>query len=161
MMMPMDTTKPSRKMIRLDGYDYSSSGAYFITICTVDRKPLLWKCPDADFGLSHCGETVKTAIESIRKHYECVAVDKYCIMPNHVHLILTITADERGRMISAPTVSNVVGSMKRWVSKELGVSIWQKSFFDRVIRGEKDYLEIWQYIDENPLKWVSDELYIG
>lgn len=46
-------------------------------------------------------------------------------------------------------------------SKELGVSIWQKSFFDRVIRGEKDYLEIWQYIDENPLKWVSDELYIG
>ena len=66
-----------------------------------------------------------------------------------------------GRMISAPTVSNVVGSMKRWVSKELGVSIWQKSFFDRVIRGEKDYLEIWQYIDENPLKWVSDELYIG
>jgi len=51
--------------------------------------------------------------------------------------------------------------MKRWVSKKLGVSIWQKSFFDRVIRGEKDYLEIWQYIDENPLKWVSDELYIG
>ncbi len=82
-------------------------------------------------------------------------------MPNHVHLILTITVDECGRMISAPTVSNVVGSMKRWVSKELGVSIWQKSFFDRVIRGEKDYLEIWQYIDENPLKWVSDELYIG
>lgn len=82
-------------------------------------------------------------------------------MPNHVHLILTITADECGRMISAPTVSNVVGSMKRWVSKELGVSIWQKSFFDRVIRGEKDYLEIWQYIDKNPLKWVSDELYIG
>ena len=161
MMMPMDTTKPSRKKIRLDGYDYSSSGAYFITICTMDRKPLLWKRSDADFGLSHCGETVKTAIESIEKHYKYVAVDKYCIMPNHVHLILTITADERGRMISAPTVSNVVGSMKRWVSKELSVSIWQKSFFDRVIRGEKDYLEIWQYIDDNPLKWVSDELYIG
>ena len=127
----------------------------------MDRTPLLWKRSDADFGLSHCGETVKTAIESIEKHYKYVAVDKYCIMPNHVHLILTITADERGWMISAPTVSNVVGSMKRWVSKELGVSIWQKSFFDRVIRGEKDYVEIWQYIDENPLKWVSDELYIG
>ena len=102
MMMPMDTTKPSRKKIRLDGYDYSSSGAYFITICTMDRKPLLWKRSDADFGLSHCGETVKTAIESIEKHYKYVAVDKYCIMPNHVHLILTITADERGRMISSP-----------------------------------------------------------
>ena len=68
----------------------------------MDRKPLLWKRSDADFGLSRCGETVKTAIESIEKHYKYVAVDKYCIMPNHVHLILTITADERGRMISAP-----------------------------------------------------------
>lgn len=63
-------------------------------------------------------------------------------------------------MISAPTVSTVVGSMKRWVSKELGVSVWQKSFYDCVIRGEKEYFEIWQYIDENPLKWISDELYI-
>ncbi len=50
--------------------------------------------------------------------------------------------------------------MKRWVSKELGVSVWQKSFYDCVIRGEKEYFEIWQYIDENPLKWISDELYI-
>ena len=81
--------------------------------------------------------------------------------PTPTERIVTNYYINRGRMISAPTVSNVVGSMKRWVSKELGVSIWQKSFFDRVIRGEKDYLEIWQYIDENPLKWVSDELYIG
>lgn len=122
---------------------------------------MLWKNSNLDVGLSRYGETVKTAIESIEKHYEGVAVDKYCIMPNHVHLILTITADESGRMISAPTVSTVVGSMKRWVSKELGVSVRQKSFYDYcVIRGEKEYFEIWQYIDENPLKWISDELYI-
>lgn len=160
MMMPMNMKKPSRKKIRLVGYDYSSSGAYFITVCTGDKKPLLWKNSNLDVGLSRCGETVKTAIESIEKHYEGVAVDKYCIMPNHIHLILTITADESGRMISAPTVSTVVGSMKRWVSKELGVSVWQKSFYDCVIRGEKEYFEIWQYIDENPLNWISDELYI-
>ena len=102
--MPMDMKKPSRKKIRLDGYDYSSSGAYFITVCTGDKKPLLWKNSNLDVGLSRCGETVKTAIESIEKHYEGVAVDKYCIMPNHIHLILTITADESGRMISAPTL---------------------------------------------------------
>lgn len=156
----MYTTKPSRKKNRLDGYDYSSNGAYFITVCINDKKSLLWKRSEYDSGLSDYGETVKTAIESIERYYNGVRVDKYCIMPNHIHLILTIGSGECGRMISAPTVSNIVGSMKRWVSKELGESIWQKSFYDRVIRGEKDYLGIWQYIDENPLKWISDELYI-
>lgn len=79
-------------------------------------------------------------------------MDKYCIMPDHIHLLLRIEA-ENGRMISAPTVSAVVGSMKRWVSKTLGRSVWQKSFYDHVVRNRQDYEEIWRYIDENPLKY--------
>ena len=66
------------------------------------------------------------------------------------------TADSEiscGRMVSAPTVSAVVGSMKRWVSKTLGRSVWQKSFYDHVVRNRQDYEEIWRYIDENPLKY--------
>lgn len=72
-------------------------------------------------------------------------------------MILFILPEETGRMISAPTLSVVVGSMKRWVSKQSGLSIWQKSFSDRIIRDEQSYREVWRYIDENPLKYLMKE----
>ena len=163
--MPMDTTKPSRKKIRLDGYDYSSSGAYFITICTMDRKPLLWKRSDADFGLSHCGETVKTAIESIEKHYKYVAVDKYCIMPNHVHILIQIR-EERSPQSFRFDIPNIVGKYKASVTRKVGKELlfheklWQSSFFDHIIRNQEDYARIWDYISGNPSRWLEDRLYI-
>ena len=91
----------------------------------------------------------------ISNHYDHIAVDKFCIMPNHVHLILVVQNNEDGRMISAPTVSTVVGSMKRWVSKQIGRSIWQKSFYEHGIRNQQDYDEIWEYIENNPLKYMQ------
>ncbi|MBR2404068.1 MAG: transposase, partial [Clostridia bacterium] len=78
------------------------------------------------------------------------------IMPEHIHLILKISSDIKdGRMISAPTKSimTVIGQMKRWVSKEIGFSVWQKSYYEHVIRNENDYIEKAQYILNNPLKW--------
>jgi REP element-mobilizing transposase RayT len=80
-------------------------------------------------------------------------------MPNHVHLILKIEHDINGRIISAPTISTVVGQMKRKISKLAGFDIWQKSFYDHIIRNENDYQQIWQYIDNNPLKWKLDKYY--
>ena len=74
-------------------------------------------------------------------------------MPYHVHLILRIESEISGRMISAPTLSTAIGSLKRWVSKQVGRPIWQKSYYDHVIRNQKDYDEIWQYIENNPVKW--------
>ena len=81
-----------------------------------------------------------------------ISVDKYCVMPDHIHVILSINTDENGRQIAAPTVSTVVGHMKRWVSMQIGYSIWQKSFIDRVIRNDKGYRAVWEYIDNNPIK---------
>jgi putative transposase len=153
---------PKRKKIRLQGYDYSSCGVYFVTICVADRNTLLWDV-GADIirprkpALSQYGRTVAAAIDEIPRHYNNVVVDKYCIMPDHVHMILFILPEETGRMISAPTLSVVVGSMKRWVSKQSGLSIWQKSFSDRIIRDEQSYREVWRYIDENPLKYLMKE----
>ena len=155
---------PKRKSLRLQGYDYSQNGAYFITVCTANKEKIFWENVGADIirpqdvHLSPIGEIAEQGILQIAAHYENVVVDKYCIMPNHIHLILYVESDMNGRMISAPTVSTVVGSMKRWVSKQIGRQIWQKSFYDHVIRGEKDYLEIWEYIDLNPLKWREDSL---
>ena len=146
---------PKRKKIRIESYDYSTPGAYFITVCISDRKPLLWNNVGAAISrppLSQIGTFVEMAILQIPEHYPMISVDKYCIMPDHIHMILSINTDGDGRQIAAPTVSTVVGHMKRWVSIQIGHSIWQKSFIDRVIRNEKGYHAIWEYIENDPIK---------
>ena len=151
---------PNRKSIRIEDYDYSTPGAYFITICTVNREKIFWDSVGADIirpqniPLSTAGKIVEQGISQIAEHYDNVFVDKFCIMPDHIHLILRIESDVGGRIISAPTVSTVVGSMKRWVSRQIGRPIWQKSFYDHGIRNQQDYDEIWQYIENNPLNYL-------
>ena len=145
---------PKRKPIRIENYDYSTPVAYFITVCINDRKPILWNVGAATCrpNLSKSGSVVETAILQIPEHYPAVSVDKYCVMPDHIHMILSINADEDGRQVAAPTVSMVVGHMKRWVSMQIGHSIWQKSFIDRVIRNDQGYRAVWEYIENNPIK---------
>ena len=87
------------------------------------------------------------------------AVEKYVVMPNHIHMILWIHAGDSGRMISAPTISTVVGQMKRWAAKQSGVPLWQRSYYDHIIRGEEDHRAAAEYIDANPARWREDEFY--
>lgn len=166
----MKNNLPKRKTIRLNGYDYSTSGYYFITICTHNRQQLFWKAgivgadsirPQTDMQeLSEYGNTVDIAINAINSHYHNVTVDKYIIMPNHIHMILrTTNIDKNGRIISAPTIMTVIGQMKRCVSKEVGFSIWQKSYYEHIIRDENDYRKIWEYIDNNIVNWDNDRYY--
>lgn len=159
----LSPTLPIRKKNRLDEYDYSSVGAYFVTICISERQPILWDnldcsviCAD-DIQLNYIGKTIQAAIREIPTRYPHVRVEKYCIMPDHVHLLLMFLPDENGRQIAAPTLSGVIGQLKRWVSIQLGFSIWQKSFHDRIIRNDAGYREVWQYIEENPLKMTLRE----
>ena len=95
---------PKRKPIRIEDYDYSTPGAYFITVCVHNRKPILWNVGAATCrpNLSKIGSVVETAILQIPEHYPAVSVDKYCIMPDHIHMILSINTDEDGRQIAAP-----------------------------------------------------------
>ena len=151
---------PNRKPIRIENYDYATPGAYFITVCTANREKIFWDSVGADIirpqnvPLSAAGKIAEQGILQIAEHYANAVVDKYCIMPDHIHLILRIESNVGGRMISAPTVSTVVGSMKRWVSKQIGRPIWQKSFYDHGIRNQQNYDEIWHYIENNPLKYA-------
>lgn len=153
---------PKRKHNRLAQYDYNTPGAYFVTVCTKDRRELFWADVGAsiarpqDIALSEFGAVVEKAIQNIPSHYPAVNVDKYVIMPNHIHLMLRICCDADGRPMVAPTISTVVQQMKGYVTKAIGSSLWQRSFHDHVVRDEKDYREIWQYIDENPMKWEED-----
>ena len=168
---------PERKTIRLQEFDYSSPGAYFVTICTQGRRNLLWdmrnrvdsavgaaisrpqNATDLPYVLSAAGEWVQHGIGNIPQIYPGVSVEKYVIMPNHIHMILSINRDESGRLIAAPTISTIIGQMKRWISKQAGTGLWQKSFHEHVIRGEKDYREIWDYIENNPARWAEDDYY--
>lgn len=156
---------PKRKPNRLPNFDYSTPGAYFITVCTANRMKLFWNGVGADIirpenvPLSTIGKIVEQGIRNIHTHYENISVDKYCIMPDHIHLILSMQSDGSGRIISAPTISTVVGSMKRWVSRQVGQPVWQKSFYDHGIRNQQDYLTIWEYIDNNPARWKEDCFY--
>lgn len=105
---------PKRKPNRIPHFDYSSPGVYFITVCTANRAKMFWNGVGADIirpesvPLSSIGEIVEQGIWNIHTHYENISVDKYCIMPDHIHLILSIQSDGSGRIISAPTISTVV-----------------------------------------------------
>lgn len=151
-----------RKRIRLENYDYSSHGAYFVTVCVIRKDISLWKNVAANCvrqnitqELSDIGKLVDNEIQKIETIYDSVTVDKYCIMPDHIHMILLI--DTKWRTQFAPTISRVIKQFKGAITKKLGFSIWQKSFNDEIIRNEKAYLEIWQYIDENPVKYLYEK----
>ena len=152
----MYTDIPKRKPNRLKEYDYSSPGVYFITICTQDHVNLFWENAGEiindpeDVRLSEYGKIVDSAIRNISLHYPAITIDSYTVMPNHIHLLLQINTDENGRAMLAPTISTVVQQMKGYATKQIGHSIWQKLFHDHVIRGERDYLKIWEYIKSNP-----------
>ena len=154
---------PKRKPIRLPDYDYSSPGSYFVTICTKDRRCILSDISvgaDALGGpnlqLTDTGKAVEQYILST-DHIPGFRVNKYVVMPNHIHMILRI--DSGPPRASAPTVSGAVGALKRLVNRRLGHDIWQRSFHEHVIRNENDYREIWEYIDANPAKWAEDRYY--
>ena len=106
------------------------------------------------------GHAVEEAINNIPIIYPMISVDNYVIMPNHVHLLLVIQGDIWRPMV-APTVSRVLQQTKGAVTKRIGASIWQKSFYDHVIRTERDYRDIYTYIDNNPAHWAEDKYYIN
>ena len=160
---------PKRKPNRLAGYDYSQSGAYFITICAKGRHTIFGTvCVGRDdLGapyekLSEYGTMVENHICTIEQAYSNVTVEKFVVMPNHVHLLFAITRRASGAPRSSrPTklVPRIVAALKRFTNKEAGLDLWQASYHDHIVRSEADYLRIWSYIDTNPAKWREDCYY--
>ncbi len=157
--------QPSRKRNRLRNFDYSTPGAYFITICTKNRKNLLWDVVGAsiarpqDVRLSKYGRITETAIRNIPNFYPMVCLEHYVIMPNHIHLLLRIVSEVHGRPMVAPTISTVVQQMKGYITKQIGYNIWQKLVHDHIIRSDAQYVRVWNYIEGNPMMWKDDCFY--
>ena len=163
-MEKIEVTGPVRKNNRLETWNYSSNGAYFITICTQNRQCLLSHIVGATLGrpayaqLTDMGRSVEYAVLRIPDCYENIRLEKYVIMPNHIHLLLMIDTLP-GRPRGVPTISRIVQQTKGLSSKLIGKKVFQKSFHDRVIRSDAEYDKIWQYIDTNPTRWELDCFY--
>ena len=166
----MNNELPKRKPTRLKNFDYSTTGAYFITICTENRRKILSKIVGVDVlgdpksvELLDYGVVADKYINQLNKFYSNINVDQYVIMPNHIHILLFVR-DDGSPKTSTPTrqtsaVSHFISTFKRFCNKEYGGNIWQRGFYDHVIRGREDYEEHLRYIYENPTRWYYDELY--
>lgn len=142
-----------RKNPRLKNYDYTQNGYYFITICTKEKVHYFGKIADEIMQYSDIGKIAIDCIEKINDIYKSIKLEKYVVMPNHIHMIL-VTQKE-----TPISVSRVIKQYKEQITKQINESIWQKSYYDHIIRSEEDYLKIWKYIDENMLKWDLDKYY--
>ena len=164
----MNVELPKRKPTRLKNYDYSGDGAYFITICTHNRKKLFSNIvgqglAPAEIQLSKFGEIANTEILALENRYNNIKIDKYVIMPNHIHAIIIINRGAAGAS-PCPTLSDIICSFKSITTRKCrflkpNQRIWQTSFHDHIIRDEKDYLKIFNYIDTNPQRWNKDCFY--
>lgn len=154
---------PERKSNRLIKYDYSTGGAYFVTICTQDRKKILSTivgggAHDApNVALTDIGKIVQTHIVNSDR-IPGITIDKYVIMPDHIHLIVLVNEYAAIGTSRAPSPTNaaiphLVSTLKRFCHRDIGDKIFQRSYYDHVIRNQQDHDEIWQYIENNPRKW--------
>ena len=164
----MKSDLPKRKPTRLKGYDYSQNGAYFITICTNNKKCILGSIvgqglAPAEINLSKYGKIVKEQLLDLENRYKTIKIDKFVIMPNHIHMILNL--NNTAGASPCPTISDVICSFKSLATRMCNISysesqkIFQTSFHDHIIRGEKDYRKIWEYIDTNVIRWEKDCFY--
>lgn len=159
---------PVRKHPRLKEYDYSSNGVYFVTICTKNRIHYLSHIVGRDdlippkTELTNIGKITDKYINSIETAYNNVSVEKYVIMPDHIHLLLFIdVSDESSGGVGSPrpTLNRIIKALKRMITKEVGFSIWQESFYEEIIRNEKAFYNTWNYIEGNPSEWITDKKY--
>ncbi len=154
--------RPQRRSIRLQGYDYRRAGAYFVTICTFQRESLFGEIVDGMMRLNSSGGQVGSAWRWLAEHHPYVDLDAYIVMPNHLHGIIVLT--EADAAIKSKSLGRLIGAFKTVSSKAInqardmpGGPVWQRDFYEHIIRDEADLNRIREYILHNPARWSEDE----
>ena len=146
-----------RKNTRLECYDYTWNGIYFVTVCTERRIPYLGNVVSGNMRLNAMGHIVKDVMHQFTEQYDAVKVYDYVIMPNHIHFLVEMGNGETSLNIP---LSRFVGAIKGKISRVCKKAIWQRGFYERVIRDEQDLHNVQVYMQNNPLKWTLDKKYV-
>jgi REP element-mobilizing transposase RayT len=161
-----------RRSIRLQGYDYSQNGAYYVTLCTQNRECLFGEIVNGEMILNEYGKIVEQCWNNLSNHYDNIELDAYVIMPNHFHGIIFITDNVRAihELPLLPQQSpqqrrkmllpKIIGRFKMNSAKQInlmrntpGISVWQRNYYEHIIRNDKSLENIRNYIINNPSKW--------
>lgn len=167
-----------RRSIRLKGYDYSRNGAYFVTMCIQNRECRLGKIVDNKMILNDAGTMIRSVFEEIPQSYPSAGIEIYQIMPNHVHAIIYVgkgpcacpSGQGQPRGV-APTLSlpDIIHRFKTLTTKRYMdhviqrnwqpflKKLWQRNYFEHIIRDESEFDRLYEYIVNNPLNWAIDE----
>lgn len=173
---------PNRKLNRLKGYDYAQNGFYFLTICTKNRAEFFGKIQNGGMVLNQFGEITRQCWKDIPIHFPDVSLGEFIVMPNHIHGILILDRQSVGnnnpliignnnycslrkipwqtqlsRSISSVIRGFKIGATQYFHQNNNFEFAWQKSFYDHIIRNEKAYYQIQQYIINNPINWEMDK----
>jgi putative transposase len=170
----MPESPHQRRSMRLPGYDYTQPGAYFVTLVTQNRLRLFGEIVDGEMRLNAVGEIVSQAWQWLARQYPYVDIDEWVIMPNHLHGIIWIVNNDapgRGGSRTAPThpihpqkpLGRLIGAFKTVSTKQInllnqtpGAALWQRNYFEHIIRNDDDLRRIRAYISNNPLRWTID-----
>jgi REP element-mobilizing transposase RayT len=173
----MHNTHHHRRSVRLQGYDYTQNGAYFVTICAYERACVFGQMVDDVMAINAWGQIVQSCWDEIPAHYPMVELDAFVVMPNHMHGVIVIVNDGRGMACHAPTkrefskpiarsLSTIVGAFKSAVTKYINRlpnppdhPIWQRNYYEHIIRSEESLNIIRAYVANNPAQWGEDSLY--
>jgi putative transposase len=150
--------RPRRRSSRLPGYDYSQAGAYFITACTQNRLMLFGEVIDCDVRLNAMGTIVQQIWNELPTHYDGVDLDAFIVMPNHVHGIIILSDQSDRRHAISEIVRGFKTFSARRASERAGRrgTLWQRGYYEHVIRNETALDRIRGYIANNPLQWADD-----
>ena len=175
---PSHQPLPTRKNIRLREWDYKNAGAYHVTICTDNKAKLFGRVVDesglaidedargdkvrlesATVELNEFGKLCLEALEITANALVGASIDVFIIMPNHVHMLISLEAETK------TSLGRIVGKFKSLTSKKVraispAANVWQRGFYDHIIRDENDYIRTWEYIASNPVKWLEDTYYM-
>ena len=153
----MELQTINRRSPRIQGYDYSSAGAYFVTICAQDRVCIFGEVDRDIVHLTPVGQIAADTWLSLGEDYPVVCLDEWVLMPNHLHAIILLE-------VGCPKpLGQIIGAYKsisrKRIKQNLGIeaSIWQRNFHEHIIRSEKSLLGVRQYIRDNPAKWSVDK----
>jgi putative transposase len=149
-----------RQSIRLNGYDYSTSGAYFITICTHEREYLFGDIINETMELNAFGDIARSHWQQLSQHHPNIIMDESIVMPNHLHGIIVLES----LMDYKKSISEIIRGFKTFSAKAInkerglrGVPVWQRNYYDRIIRNELELDRVRQYIINNPRNWDADK----